>query len=414
MRKIIASLDVGSCSVKLIVGEIYKQKLNILTCIDTPSRGIKNGYVVNSESANESFKETFKKAKEMLGIDVKKVVVTIPSYGAQCFYTEGSTSVSSSEKIIMHKDIIRCMQAAVYNKVKDNQELVSLLPTGFVINDIDKVANPLKMQAEKLTIKSVGVVVPKNNISTIVKALEKLRVEVIDTIVCPLGDYFQNKTEETQNKVGAVVNIGANKTEVSIFNKGILTAIETIEVGGRNIDADFAYIYKLNRKDSMYLKENVSLAHLSLAQTSESITLTNKMREIIKINQYNASEITSERLAEILNLIKKQINLLTKKEISYIMVTGGITEIKDFNILAEEIFGKKVIYSNVNEIGIRHNKYSSAAGLIKYYHQRLKLRGIEFSIFSEAEEEDFSGIHRKINVSDNSILGKLFGYFFDS
>ena len=41
MRKIIASLDIGSSSIKLVVGEIYRGKLNILACLDTPAQGIK-------------------------------------------------------------------------------------------------------------------------------------------------------------------------------------------------------------------------------------------------------------------------------------------------------------------------------------------------------------------------------------
>ena len=43
MRKIIASLDIGSHTIKLVVGEIVKHKLNILACIETPARGIKKG-----------------------------------------------------------------------------------------------------------------------------------------------------------------------------------------------------------------------------------------------------------------------------------------------------------------------------------------------------------------------------------
>ena len=40
MRRIIASLDIGSDTIKLVVGEIYRNKLNILSALDTPSRGI--------------------------------------------------------------------------------------------------------------------------------------------------------------------------------------------------------------------------------------------------------------------------------------------------------------------------------------------------------------------------------------
>ena len=64
-----------------------------------------------------------------------------------------------------------------------------------------------------------------------------------------------------------------------------------------------------------------------------------KYDENVKINQYDASEVVMGRLIEIINLAKKQINLLTKKEISYIIITGGVTESQDFDILVEELFG---------------------------------------------------------------------------
>ncbi|MCI8575555.1 MAG: hypothetical protein HFI09_03705, partial [Bacilli bacterium] len=52
--------------------------------------------------------------------------------------------------------------------------------------------------------------------------------------------------------------------------------------------------------------------------------------------------------------------------------------------------------------------------LIKYYENKLRLRNKEFSIFNLEEQEELGGVDRKINFSDNSVLGKLFGYFFDN
>ena len=49
MRKIIACLDIGSFSIKLVVGEITKNKVNILACAESPSQGIKKGYILNQE-----------------------------------------------------------------------------------------------------------------------------------------------------------------------------------------------------------------------------------------------------------------------------------------------------------------------------------------------------------------------------
>ena len=49
MRKIIASLDIGSSSIKLIVGEFIKQSLNVLCVSEVPSKGIRKGLIANKE-----------------------------------------------------------------------------------------------------------------------------------------------------------------------------------------------------------------------------------------------------------------------------------------------------------------------------------------------------------------------------
>ena len=191
-----------------------------------------------------------------------------------------------------------------------------------------------------------------------------------------------------------------------------ITNNEVINLGGQNIDNDISFIYKVTRSDAKRLKEKMALAASTMAKASESETVTNKLGEEIKVNQYELSEIVMSRLKELLDLVKKQINLLTKKEISYIIFTGGMTEIANFDILLDEVFGKIAKLNVTQQLGARDNKYSTGIGMIKYYDSKLRLRNKNFSIFSNDELEDLSGKHKKINISENSLLGKIFGFFF--
>lgn len=413
MRKIIASLDVGSSLIKLVVGEIVKDKVNILACVDTLARGIKKGYVINSESATESFREVFKKCENVLGMKVDKVLVTVPTFYTECFLSSSTVPVNNEDSVIRSDTIIKAMKKCVQDKIVDNRELVTVLPTGFKVNE-EVVTNPINMISESLSMKGVVITVPKKNIQGISICLKNIGVNIIDIVVSPLGDYFEFKNKELDNKIGAVVNIGDEVTDVSIINRGVLTNTEVIDIGGSTITNDLAYVYKISLEDAKKLKEELALAHTRLAQPNESVTLNDKHNEVVKINQYDASEIVMDRLTEIINLVKKQINLLTKKEISYIIISGGVTETQDFDILVEENLGNMGIIGKVEEIGARNNIYSTAVGMLKYYNSRLKLRNIEYSIFNEDELEELGGSGKKLNISDNSLLGKLFGYFFDN
>ena len=413
MRKIIASLDIGSSLIKLVVGEFTKNKFNILLAINAESQGIKNGFIVNQESFNEVIVDLFKKAHELLGVDVKKVIVNVPIYNAKYELVEGSTSINNEEFVVGANDIVRSMQSAIYNKVPDNMELVNLIPIIFRINGEVLTKDPLGVGAETLSSKCVLITAPKKGIEPIIKVLEKNQIEVIDLAFCSLGDYEELHHLSDNDEVGAVINIGADTTEVSIFNKGVISSADVINMGASNIDKDISYIYKISLADARFVKENLALCHTRMAQPSEVIEVDNIDEEKIRINQYEASEIAMERIKEILNLVKKQINLLTKKEISYIIITGGLTEATDFDLLVEECFGSTARIASVNEIGARSNIYSSSVGLIKFYYRKLKLRKKEYSIFTLEEQEEFSGLETKKGISENSILGKVFGIFFD-
>lgn len=413
MRNIIASLDIGSSLLKLVVGEINRGKFHILLAQSTDSQGIKNGFIVNQESFNESLMDLFNKAHEILGIRVKKVIVNVPMFDAKYELVEGFTTITNEEYTVNANDIVRAMQASVYNKIPDNMELINLIPVMFKINNDVITKSPLGIGAEKLSAKCVLVTAPKRGIEPIIKVLEKNQMEVIDLALSSFGDYEELHTKENDDEIGAVVNIGSDTTEVSIFNKGVLSTGEVINMGSCNIDKDLAYMYKIIPSDAKKAKEELALCHTRMAQPNEYLEFEAYEEGKIRVNQYEVSEIVMERIKEIFNLVKKQINLLTKKEISYIIITGGLTEATDFDLLVEESFGSIARIADVNEIGARNNIYSTAIGLIKFYYRKLRLRNKEFSIFTIDEQEEFSGLEQKKGVSENSILGKVFGIFFD-
>lgn len=114
------------------------------------------------------------------------------------------------------------------------------------------------------------------------------------------------------------------------------------------------------------------------------------------------------RLTEILKLAKKQTYLLTNREISYIIITGGTAELPGMSYLVEEIFGSNAKVGNIDTIGIRNNKYSTVSGLIKGINDKLESRDKEYTMIDL--DNDASG-QNKLSINDSSVLNKVFGYF---
>lgn len=411
MKEIISSLDIGSSTVKLVVGEVYKNEIHVLCVSEVKSKGVKKGIITNPEEALISIKELFSRSEEMLNIKINKVILIVPSYYAEFLMTEGVSTITNPEGIVDSPDIVRCLQACVYNKVPNNKEFISIMPIEFIVDEDKKTKDPKGMKAEKLRCKAVLSLAPKRNVYTAISLLENINVSVVDINFGCVCDYYEFKNSELDKKNTAVINIGDEKTEVSIFKKGILVETENIELGSKNIDRDICYIYDISRSRARELKEKFALAHKRNASTSWSEDVVTNQEEDIKINQYEISEIIYSRIKEILELSKKQINLLTKLEISYIIVTGGVSEANDFNLVVDEVFGREIEVYKVKEIGCRHNKYSSALGFIKYYHDKLAFRNkLAYTVDEESQNE----LVNTKKSNNNTILGKVYGYFFNN
>ena len=86
---------------------------------------------------------------------------------------------------------------------------------------------------------------------------------------------------------------------------------------------------------------------------------------------------------------------------------------KDFPLALASVFGSSAKIGAINTIGIRNNKYSVALGMINYFNEKLSLRQRDYSTVNEAEADVMCSVDAKL-LSNDSILGKVFGYFFDN
>ena len=74
-------------------------------------------------------------------------------------------------------------------------------------------------------------------------------------------------------------------------------------------------------------------------------------------------------------------------KLNYIVITGGLTEIKSFKNLVYEILGKDVIIYSMDIIGVRNNKYTTAFGMLKAFAEKMKIRGKEYTMITKDDEE---------------------------
>lgn len=412
MKKIYTGIDLGSFSIKIVVCEVVNNKFHVLAASNTRCKGIKNGLVTDMEEASIYLKKAKKEVEDMLGITIDQAVVTVPSIDKDFDIVEGKVNVEDENKMVSATDINNVFQDAVLGKVNETKELITITPIFFQVDDKEPVKDPKGMVGESLFAKAVITSIPKENFRNTVNLLKNCGITPVDVTYGIMGDYYEARNIDFDKSVSAIINIGYSKTEVSIFNKGIMIKDETIDSGSKLIDKDLSYVYNLKRSQARALKENFAVSNTRYSDVNDTIELTNKNGDDITLNQLEVSEVVEARLVDLLRLAKKQINILTNREISYIIITGGISELAGFEYVVENVFDRRCSILDINTMGIRSNMYSSSYGIVKYFHNKLDLRGLSYSMVSEKEANNLISTKGKtLNNSHDNIISKVFSYF---
>lgn len=412
MKYIYSSVDIGSDTIKVVVCELFNSKLNLLAASSVKSNGIKKGLITNGKEASISLKKAINEVEDMLGIKIKKVLATIPNYFAEFIMVEGNVHYDE-QRVITGDEIVEVLKDAMNKDVPENKVMVTTMPIDFKVDHEDNVKDPKGMPVTDFSVRAIMVVTPKKNILSVSTLLEDAGLEVTDITLSSIGDMASMKSKNVKSGVGAVINIGHETTSISLFNKGIIVNNSVLGLGGKNIDNDISYMYKVTHNEARRIKEKFALAHKKYASKGDFIEAMNKDGETIKISQYEVSEVVMARIEEILILAQKEINTLTKRDIDYILITGGTSSMTNFSLIAEETLGEKAIVSDIHLVGLRNNKYSACVGNIAYFISKMKLKGKMYSMIDKEEMDDISrGKDGVFTLSEESMLGKVFGYFF--
>ena len=413
MKKIYSSIDIGTDTIKLVVCELYNNRLNLLAASSVKSKGIKKGLIVDPNEATISIKQAFDEVESMLGIKIKQVIANIPAYFAEYNIVRSSINIDQEDGAITGEDIVKVLDEAMDSSNEVNREMVNLLPIDFTLDNGEKVKDPKGLVSTTLQARSIIATAPKKSVYSIVGILNNMGIDIADISFGSVGDIYTFNNSSLDDKIGCILNIGHETTTISLYNKGVAVKSSVICMGSKNITNDLAYMYKINIDEANTIKEKFAFAHKKYASSNEFYEILDEDNNIVRINQLEASEIVMARINEILELADKEINSLTSHKIEYIIVTGGTSNMQHFEYCLGEHFKEIAYVGNITIMGIRNNKYSVALGNIICFISKLKLKGVKATMVEKQSGEEI-GIPTKnsISISSESMISKVFGYFF--
>ena len=346
-QPIIAALDIGSSKVSaMIVTRDPDGRLRVLGTGQRESRGVKRGYITDMEASEVAVRAAVEQAERMSGVTVDDVWA---SYGAGGLVSDlANVEVELGGHQIEQSDINELLAAGRGAIDRGGQVVLHAHPALYTIDGVEGVKSPIGLHADRLGV-DIHVVAadpaPLRNIDFVIRSAH-LGVRAI--VASPVAAALACLTEEERELGVALVELGAEVTNVSLHAGGMLVGLRSIPLGAKDITDDIACAFAVKRRDA----ERIKCYHGS-AMTSPRDN--HEMIDAAQVGAEDGAEPTRITRAQLMTVIRQRVEELTVeienalKSLGFtgpvgrqVVLTGGGADLKNIADYMQGVLGRAV------------------------------------------------------------------------
>lgn len=385
------SIDIGSSSVKTIVGEKFHNGINVIGTGQTYTSGIKNGLIDDFDIARQAIKDTIKKASIASGVDIKDVFLKLPIIGTEVY--DESNEIEFYEDTEIDGTHIESVLEGIRDKNDvPETEVINVFPIRFVVDKDNEVSDPKELIARHSLKVDAGVIaIQKSILINMIKCVEACGVDVLD-VYSDAYNYGSILTP-TEKELGAcVIDIGEDLTQVAFYERGELVDAESIEMAGRDITDDIAQGLNTTYDTAEKVKHQYGHAFYNSASDQDVFSVDQvDSDEHVQYTQKDLSDFIEQRVEDIFFEVFDVLQELGLTKVNGgFVVTGGSANLLGVKELLQDMVSEKVRIHTPSQMGIRKPEFSSAISTISSsiaFDELLDYVTISYQDNEEFEEE---------------------------
>lgn len=375
-EQIIASLDVGSSKIRVVVALLQDNKKvpNILGVGVSPSTGMRKGNIIDVDETISNISAALEDAERMSGAPIHHVFVGISGSHVESFDSKGVIAISHAGSEIIEDDINRVLEAAQAVSMPSNRRILRIIPKSFSIDDQRGIKNPVGMIGVRLEVDAHIITGQATIIKNLEKAVHQSGVDIDDLIPSSLAA-AEAVLSRRQKELGVlVVDVGSGSTSIAIFEEGATLHTASLPVGGESVTNDVA----IGLRTSIDTAEKIKIEY---GNTTPEEVNERETIDLSLISKIDNQKVSKKHLAEIIQARYHEIFVMVKDELRAIgrdgmlpagaILTGAAVKMPGCLDLARDVLGLPVQIGFPTEIEgvvdkIDDPAYATAIGLVSW------------------------------------------------
>jgi cell division protein FtsA len=415
-KQIFAAVEIADHEVRLIVGEFFNTRFNIIKVERVPVYGLNYHEVTDAKALTEALKRAAADASKMIGASVKKVILAMPSYGMKRYALKSPVKIEGLNGEITIADIRRAIKQAESVNIGKNLALIQTVCVKYTINGISTRRIPIGEKADELTVDIDLLCADRKLAFDLVSCVESAGLQVMDIYL----DVFAVAKEAALFEQAVDQNVIILKTERSsttlgLLSKGRLTTCFVQPEGVGTMAAPIVEKYGLKSDMAVELLKYSARLNEKI-YSSNPVHIWSEKGETRKLTEQELCETVKPNVDKWLNDMAELCRPILQAGSATVIITGEGGEMQGLN----ELFQKQLKCEAKNYIpetlGGRNAGLTAALGLFYAYKDKLPISGYtDSSLDMDAFIRSVSYRDKNRNTSgkEDTLTNKLKGILFD-
>jgi len=374
-------LDAGGETTRCVICLLEHSRLRLLGVGGAPSQGWVKSGIADQSAAAESMHKAVREAEHAAQISVESATVGVGGIRVRGGNSHDRLKLGRPREV-RQSDVNRAIRLAARVQLLEDRMILQLFPQDFVVDDQPGHLDPRSMWASSIeaNIHLISTSVAEHN--CLVGAVNQAHLAVEDTVIEGLAACYAAVLPEERRDGIAVLDIGAQSTELVIFHGEAMQLASSVRICGDHFTGDVARALCISYEDAARLKEEYGCAvadatprnvWVEVPSTNERSPREESRRLLNRILEARAQELFEHVLHELRRVHMHRCLL------GGVVLTGAGARLDGICDMAERVLGCQARYGLAVGIqdwpkALEDPAWTTAAGL-SMYSARLKMHG---------------------------------------
>lgn len=398
---IIVGIDIGASKVTSVIGEVNNfNQIEIVATAECKCLGMKKAKITDEEEIASAIRKTITEVENQVNIKINSAYVTI--FGKYITIVQNSIVKEVKDKFagITTRDLNSAIAQVKDIDLPEDKVIVDVITNEFYLDNGKAIDDPVGALSSTFTVKGQVILAEKEFVRQLSAIFKKAGIDMDGIIPNVLAErqLILDKNELNDNVM--ILDIGAENTDIGIFNNSHFIYTNTIPLGGDNITNDIAQVFNVSEEEADRLKRQYGLALRSFIDNDTDIILnTYKGEERAKtIKSSELVAVIEARIEEIFTLVNNAITSEgVKGSINNVILTGqGITSIAKSDVVGKIILNIPVKMSTGRFISTIQPSYRSSYALVRYIASRPFTKNVSSNIDTKSKDNILKTLMERI------------------